>query len=318
MRGRSAKRLFAIAAVVVGVLLIGASSASASIVNGVVKDGSGGGWTLYARLHITGPEFDATIYNDPLTGYYSIDLPDGATYHFTVVSQIPGYNPGIADVDVNVAATDDPPGIVQNFDLGADASVCTAPGYEQGGTQGPNVIWSESFNGGVLPPGWEAINNSGNGVGWLIQTDWAPCFEQTGNTTGGVGAFALVNSDCDGFVDLDEELRTSTIDFDGYAGAISDVQAGLRQPGRHRGRGRERRRRRDVDQRPAQTTDHVGPNTTTIPLVGVGGAAAKIRFHYYNAFFAWWWAVDDLVVNDARPVHSDRLRRRIGDRDRDR
>src|SRR5262249_23981263 len=72
------------------------------LVNGTLKDGSGAGWPLYARLDITGPNgFPcATLYTDPLNGYYSITLPAGFTYHFVVTSLIPGYN--VLSQDVNV------------------------------------------------------------------------------------------------------------------------------------------------------------------------------------------------------------------------
>ena len=300
MRGRSAKSFFAIAAVVVGALILGASGASASIVNGVVKDGSGGGFPLYARLDISGPGFDTTIFNDPLTGYYSIDLPDGASYHFVVTSQIPGYNQGAADVAVNVPATqspEDPPGIVVNFDLTVDAGLCIAPGYSPGP---PIPLLSEAFDGGVLPPGWSVNNYSGNGVGWLIQTDFAPCFELPGNPTGGTGAFALVNSDCDGFVDVDADIQSSSFDVSAYGGAILTFNQEYFNLGDTA----------DVDVSTdggatwsnvlRQTTSHRGPTSATAILTGAGGQAnVKVRWHYYNAFFAWWWAVDDIVVNGA-------------------
>ena len=48
-----------------------------------------------------------------------------------------------------------------------------------------------------------------------------------------------------------------------------------------------------------QTADDRGPTTISAVLAGVGGTQAQIRFHYYNAFWAWWWAVDDLAINSA-------------------
>ena len=299
MRGSSARSLFAIAAIAIGALVLGASGllAQSSIVNGVVKDGSGEGFPLYARLDITGPSFSATIFNDPVTGYYSISLPDGATYHFVVTSQIPGYNPGIADVPVNVEIANDPPGIVQNFDLHVDSGLCIAPGYTPGDPG--SVVWSESFDGGVLPDGWSVINNSGAGAGWLIKTDFSPCGEFPGNPTGGSGAFALVNSDCDGSVFLDEELRTASIDLSAYDGAVLTFAQEYENLGDTA----------DVDVSIdggatwtnvlRQTASAPGPGTASAVLPGVGGSQAQIRFHYYNAFFAWWWAVDDLTINSA-------------------
>lgn len=300
MRGRSARSLFTIAAIFAGALVLGASSlaAQSSIVNGVVSDGSGGGFPLYAQLEITGPGFSATIFNDPVSGYYSISLPDGATYHFVVTSQIPGYNPGSADVDVNLPVAEDPPGIVANFALTVDAGLCIAPGYTPG-PPGP-VEFSEAFDGGVLPAGWSVINNSGSGVGWLVQTDFAPCFEMSGNPTGGTGAFALVNSDCDGFVFLDEEMRSVSFDLSAVGGAVLTFSQEYFNLGDTA----------DVDVTVdggatwtnvlRQTASDRGPTSISAVLPGVGGqSSVQLRWHYYNAFFAWWWAVDDIVVNSA-------------------
>jgi hypothetical protein len=53
-------------------------------VNGVVSDGTGGGWPLYARLDVSGPGGfpGATVYTDPVTGYYAMPLVGGVTYDF--------------------------------------------------------------------------------------------------------------------------------------------------------------------------------------------------------------------------------------------
>ena len=51
------------------------SPAPAVTVNGVVRDGSGGNWPLYAKVVIKAsgaPTF--TMYTDPVTGYYSQNL----------------------------------------------------------------------------------------------------------------------------------------------------------------------------------------------------------------------------------------------------
>ena len=134
---------------------------------------------------------------------------------------------------------------------------------------------NEAFDGGVLPPGWSVNNYSGNGVGWLIQTDFAPCFELPGNPTGGTGAFALVNSDCDGFVDVDADIQTASIDLSAYGGAILTFQQEYDNLGDIA----------DVDVSTdggatwtnvlRQTTDHFGPDTATAILAGVGRSGGR-------------------------------------------
>lgn len=34
-------------------------------------------------------------------------------------------------------------------------------------------------------------------------------------------------------------------------------------------------------------------------VIGTNGANVKIRFHYYNASFEWWWAIDNVKVRCA-------------------
>ena len=181
-----------------------------------------------------------TIFNDPLTGYYSVSLTDGATYYFVVTSQIPGYNQGIADVPVNVPdIVNDPPGIIANFDLTVDSGLCIAPGYTPGE---PTPLWSESFDGGELPEGWESIDNSGSGP-WQIVSDFAPCNEVTGNSDGRLGGLRADQ----------QRLRRVRLPRYGAADVVdrpvrvgrrdSELQTGLLQPGRHGGRGREHGRR---------------------------------------------------------------------------
>jgi hypothetical protein len=54
-----------------------------------------------------------------------------------------------------------------------------------------------------------------------------------------------------------------------------------------------------------QTASDRGPASVSAVLAGTGGAAdVRMRFHYYNAFFAWWWAVDDIVVTAATCLPS--------------
>jgi hypothetical protein len=269
------------------------------LVNGTVKDGSGAGWPLYARIDITGPPGfpGATLFTDPNNGYYSITLAAGYVYHFMITSLLPGYNVLQQDVNVPIPplrSPNDPPGVVANFLLTVDAGLCIAPGYTPGA---PSVLMSESFDGGALPAGWSVVDNTGFG-GWNIVSDFAPCFEVDGNPTGGSGPFALINSDCDGFVPLDTELHTSSVDFSAFGGGTAVFKQDYFNAGDVA----------DVDVSTDggntwsnalhQTASDRGPTSIQTILPGVGGQSnVQLRFHFYNAFFGWWWAVDDLVVN---------------------
>ena len=113
-----------------------------------MKDGSGAGWPLYARIRITGPpEFTpADLFTDPVTGYYGITLVTGVTYTLSTESIVPGYAPDVRSLLVETAAAHTPRGIVEIIELTIDATACNAPGYALD-AEG----LSERFDSGTLP-----------------------------------------------------------------------------------------------------------------------------------------------------------------------
>ncbi len=264
------------------------SPAPSVLVNGVVRDGSGGGWPLYAKIVITGagaPTF--TIFTDPVTGYYSITLVTGITYNFAITAVSPGYNPGGGSLPLLSTAP-----IVQNWDLTVDALTCNAPGY----SQVTNGVF-ENFDAGVLPPGWTLVTNQGNP--WsFISSD--PCGFFT-NPTGGTGSFTASNSNCDGNIADDNELRTPAVDMSTFSSAVlrfnqdynwlfdnADVDVSLNGG-------------TTWSNVLAQSSSARGPRQTTIDITALaaGQPSVMARFHNYNAFFAWWWAVDNVLLGQA-------------------
>jgi hypothetical protein len=276
-----------------------ALQASTSVlVNGVVKDGSGHGWPLYARLVVTGPNGfpGATLFTDPVTGYYAITLPAGFTYDFAVTALTPGYVAGGGPLVVAVPSRPAAPGgVVANWSLSAAPS-CVAPGYGPGSFVGP-VALSEGFSGGTIPAGWTVDTVSG--VSWDVYTGGDPCGQFDGNRTGGSGPYAILNSDCYGGFDTDSSSlvtppmdlsgRTSAaiqwandfIDFDTGSTANVDVSTDggaswinvWTAPG-----------------------DLPGPNSQAADLsFAAGHAGVEARFRY-QGFWAWWWQVDDVEV----------------------
>ena len=264
------------------------SPAPSVLVNGIVKDASGEGWPLYAKIVITGngaPTF--TLYTDPVTGYYSQTLVTGITYTFTITAVSGGYNTGGGPLALSLTAP-----VVQNWDMTVDAQACNAPGY----TQVTSGLF-ESFDGGVLPPGWSLVTNSGNP--WsIISTD--PCGFFT-NQTGGTGPFAASNSNCDGQILDDNELRTPNVDMSGFASAVIRFNEDYHWLFDNA----------DVDISTndglswtnvlAQSSDTRGPRQVTVDITGLaaGQSSVMARFHNYNAFFAWWWAVDNVLLGQA-------------------
>ena len=66
------------------------------VVNGVVRDGSGQGWPLYAKIVVSGSGGfpGATLFTDPVTGFYTINLIGGVDYAMQVSAVASGYAAG--------------------------------------------------------------------------------------------------------------------------------------------------------------------------------------------------------------------------------
>jgi len=110
-----------------------------STVSGRVEDDATG-WPLYASIAVAGRPGDP-VWTDPVTGEYSVELPQGSSYDFTVSAFVEGYEPverSVGPVTGNRA---------EDFYLEADLEVCSAPGYL-------NAVYLQDFesdNGGYTP-----------------------------------------------------------------------------------------------------------------------------------------------------------------------
>ena len=111
-------------------------------VSGTVKDGSGHGWPLYARIDVAGDPA-APFFTDPVTGHYSIQLPANATYAVTFTSKIPGYQSNQQTIVVGG------PDMTQNVRFRSTPD-CTAPGYKQDDSASRENFDEEQ----QLPAGW--------------------------------------------------------------------------------------------------------------------------------------------------------------------
>jgi len=256
-------------------------------VSGTVKDASGHGWPLYARLEFTSDLNDPNVvYTDPVSGVYAADLPDATAYKVVVTAVGPGYAPGGGPI-VTAGAS-----LVANWTLFASA-LCDAPGYGPG-TYGPPVL-SESFDAGVIPPGWSVETPSG--MSWEVRTGADPCGFFDGNQTGGSGPYALVNSNC-GFSFDDTYLLTPTIDLS------SSPNAAIRWANAFIDSGFGDVAEVDVTIDGGATWTNVwkapgnlpGPGTVTADMsFAAGHASVQARFHY-QMFFGIWWQVDDVSI----------------------
>jgi subtilisin family serine protease len=123
--------------------------AASAVISGAVTDAATG-WPLYARIAVSGAPVPA-FWNDPVTGAYSITLPEGGDYGFTATAYVPGYLPETGTVVGLSGPT------TLNLELDANLVTCNAPGYTQS-FQNFYVEYFEDTNGGYTNAGpqlWE-------------------------------------------------------------------------------------------------------------------------------------------------------------------
>ncbi|WP_405590929.1 carboxypeptidase regulatory-like domain-containing protein [Streptomyces sp. NBC_01190] len=253
-------------------------------VSGKVTDGSGHGWPLYAKIGVAGDP--NAVWTDPATGAYRVTLPRGADLTLDVAAVAPGYRALTKDIHVGTRA------LTADFALTADPWVATAPGYAVHLTGS-----TETFDSSTAPPrGWTVTNADGTKGGWEFDD---PAGE--GNSTGGDGAFAIVDSTYYGWDQhQDSDLTSPVYDFTGKdtpelafdnmytynpARMVFDVQA--------------------TDDggatwstvwTPDDTVYYAGPTPVVVDLSAYADApAVRLRFHY-AASGAWYWGVDDVFV----------------------
>jgi N-acetylneuraminic acid mutarotase len=252
-------------------------------VTGLVRDGSGHGWPLYATVRVK-DEPTAIAYTDPKTGRYSLSLPAGDTYTLQVDPLYPGYLQDSQDVQVGSAD------VTHDVSASVDQTTCSAAGYAYGGT-------TQSFDGTTAPTGWTVTDNVGNGQTWLFNDPGL-----RGNRTGGSGGFAIIDSDHDGLGNhQDSSLVSPVTDFSArthptlsfknryMAGLVTGQTADV-----------------DLSVDGGQTWSNVWHHTTdsvlgTTENVDLSQAAGKpdvqVRFHF-TASFGWYWEVDDVFLGD--------------------
>ncbi|WP_371403815.1 S8 family serine peptidase [Kribbella sp. NBC_00662] len=250
-------------------------------VGGTVTDGSGHGWPLYAKVSVEGPGgvFD---YTTPSNGRYSLKVPSGAAYSLKVESKYPGYQTVSQPITVGSG------NLTKNISVPADANSCTtAPGYKWGS----DGVY-ETFDSGAAPSGWTVVDNKGNGQVWKFDDPG-----NRGNLTGGSGKFAVVDSDKYGSGGLQDTSLVSPVvdlssvtapvirfnqDLNWYQGEKADVDL-------------------SVDGGATWTTaltqiaDVRGVKEIAIPEAA-GKSAVQVRFHYWDASYAWWWEVDNVLI----------------------
>lgn len=155
----------------------------------------------------------------------------------------------------------------------------------------------QTFSTGLLPSGWTVIDNAGSGKTWTFGNPGLRT-----NNTGASGSFAIADSDHAGYFDMDTELRSPVFNLSTFSSvalsfktdfyyALTGGTAAV-----------------DISSNGAagpwtniwqKTSYYRGPKSEHINIsaLAAGKADVMIRFHYYDAHYAWYWQVDDVMVS---------------------
>ncbi len=267
------------------------AAATLVTVQGVVMDNSGHvGMPLYAKIDIAGYPGGA-VFTNPFTGQYAVQLYTGATYPFTVNAVTGGYS------TLERLVTPPVGGSTENFGLAVDLAACTAPGYAiTGGVR-------QNFDTTDTPPGWTVVDDIEPPLGQV----WR--FDDPGlrtNLTGGSGNFAIVDSDYYGSGNSQNtSLVSPALNFTGTA----SVNLSFKTYYKH---GATDIADVDVSADGGITWSNVWHKVLSVDPgitfnLDISSQAAnqpnvKVRFHYYNSEWDYYWEVDEVVVGS--PVCS--------------
>lgn len=165
-------------------------------VTGKVTDGSAHGWPLYAKITIDGYP-NGSVYTDPKTGVYSVDLPEHADYTMHLTPVYPGYRS--SDVTIKIGTGD----VRHDVSVAADLEQCIAPGFAYPA--------QASFEGWTGPKyGWTVTNKDPSALGWEFDGVW--------NVIGDAG-FAVANPFGNGGKAQDTTLISPPFDLTGRKSA---------------------------------------------------------------------------------------------------
>ncbi|MBE1877927.1 S8 family serine peptidase [Myceligenerans pegani] len=257
-------------------------------VTGTVTDGSGHGWPLGAKVRIAEGPASYSTWTDPFTGEYTLEVPANATHTVVAEPMTEGYATSREAVEV--------PAEPVVHDVAAQVTAaCVAPGYEFGGAGIP----VEEFESGEVPEGWSVEDLAGTGEVWTFDDAFG-----YGNMTGGEGLFAEVNSDAYGPEGhQDTTLTTAPLDFSGLSAPALTFDQAFDTLGEYA----------DVDLSVDggetwetvlhQTAPAQGPMRVDLSAAG-GEDDALVRFHLGDAFFGFWWQIDNVGFGECLPVEG--------------
>lgn len=166
----------------------------------------------------------------------------------------------------------------------------------------PVIIYEADFEQG-LPEGWSIIDGFSDGETWTSDNP-GNRISPNGNWTGG---FMIVDSDWADYVDMNELLITGNIDCSN----LQNVTLSFSHDFIYYDFGEDEIG--DVDVRvnsgPWQNfaryegEDFEGLVELDISSIADGEPNVQICWHYYNAYWEWWWGIDNVHIT-AQPVNQ--------------
>ena len=259
-------------------------------VSGQVTDGSGRGGPLAAKLTYQAGGADLNTTTDG-QGYYSITLFTDTTYQVQVKSLYLDYLP------VNDTFSAWETMLTRDYELQVNPETCQVPGYIRFGgvTQG--------FDQGSLPANWANIDYLGNGQGWTFARSQAP-----DTFTGSSGYYAVVDSAAYGVAGRQDTAlvspdmnfsRTAAVQLHFYTDyqyfgslndpspEVADVDISMDGGGTWENLWRR------------TTHDYTGLVSLDLSSRVAGMSNVRLRFHYYNSHWDYWWKIDNVSVTPA-------------------
>ncbi|MBA3468423.1 MAG: carboxypeptidase regulatory-like domain-containing protein [Herpetosiphonaceae bacterium] len=251
-------------------------------ISGTISDARTG-WTLYARVELSGPTTIQT-YTDSVSGFYRLDVATAGTYTLKAYSVSSGYLVGSRSINVTSA------GGVFDLQLQVDARSCVATGYRRD-TAGV----FEQFSTSVMPAGWSVVDNYTNQGVWRFDNP-----KNRANLTGGSGGFATADNDIyGGLTTLDTELRSPAYDFSASSTVTVQFDTDLKRDWAPYG-GTRGYIDISIDNGATWTTvRHLGEAyrgwvNVDVSDLAAGKSQVRMRLHFISHAGSNWWQVDNL------------------------
>jgi subtilisin-like proprotein convertase family protein len=194
------------------------------------------------------------------------------------------------------------------LDIVANEGSWSSPFGDTAGNVLPSggIVLDEDFDGTGIPAAWTIVDGGATADTWYTDSAIDPLGCSGVNPGPPIeGNWAAVDSDCAGTVNMDEALLTPSLDLSAAAGVTLAFDHYFN---------RSDAERAEVDVRSSLTggswvnvaswtADTANPEHALIDITmaAAGAADVEIRWHYFDADFAWYWYVDNVVVSFTAP-----------------